>query len=783
MLVIALYIPLAAVKALELAAVIYCTFENVQGSMIDCQYPDGYISSENFKLIAHAVIPRADLTDQPIVIAEFGHFIIGFPQRIEGTQYSRNTLLFNLCFVVHSRDIQWQHCDLTGQDFPLDHENLSNGLQPALQSAYELTVRKINRYLAYMEEENAALSRDTIKRAVDGSEEILIHRFLRQIFTDLREKGLCVTSLSDDLPPLYLIFAPRAVNNSVSTCFIPTEAELPADLCTPTDGPEETGDSEAPIGGSDVWRWVPSVLEDSTTAVTDATIFVRVRPILTSLGNHLIYVLEPQDDDNLSTSFWETRDLVSSRLLPLVNGQRTVAQVAGLANVDRSIARLCLTQLAQLGVVHVVSAPIFFHSSITGNNICSNDGELFAVPGYVGLPRLLRLAVDVKLRDACFESVLSLATKRRRLHITDPHGLVMKILQVYSKLCASPYLNLAFLLASTQSFVELQLPPCFHSNATRSSTLPCLNLLCLVQFGEVNNLIHRLHCYPISEALSPMASNANSNAEVRAWNLLQDRMMDGVQSVDDLVYEASAWAVKSSLLKPTNHLNDGRSCDRQTASAKTTTLPDAVVAFTAKLLKEKQETDDNAAGRRHNTILSETNRAEGFSSESASVPMNSGRKNNPYRPPEDVEARLKLIARRTLPTFTDSNDSFKFPSRQSKVKFLKACMQEFNHTIPSSFLHELEDLKGVKDYFLKAVEPEDKLIAMLEEHSRLSNLPQNLVIQVDPIRYNPDDKSFFSTSPFPGRSTIVSGLDTSKKYPSHKASKSRRLWIDAEDLV
>ena len=176
--------------------------------MIDCQYPDGYISLENFKQIAHAVIPRADLTDQTITISEFGHLIIGFPQRIEGTQYSRNTLLFNLCFIIRPRESQWPHYDLTGQDFPLDFGSIHNGLQPALQSAYELTVRKINRYLAYMEEENSVLSSDTLKTEVKSNNETLIHRFLRQIFTDLREQGLCVTGLDDDLPPLYLIVRP-----------------------------------------------------------------------------------------------------------------------------------------------------------------------------------------------------------------------------------------------------------------------------------------------------------------------------------------------------------------------------------------------------------------------------------------------------------------------------------------------------------------------------------------------------------------------------------------------
>ncbi|VDL64729.1 unnamed protein product [Hymenolepis diminuta] len=173
--------------------------------MIDCQYPDGFISTENFKLISHAIIPRAELTDQPITIAEFGHFVIGFPQRIEGTQYSRNTLLFNLCFIVRPWASLHQNYDLTGQDFPLDVDTSTNGLQPALQSAYELTVRKINRYLAYMEEENAALSQNTIKNIVRNGGETLLHRFLRQIYIDLREQGLCVTGLSDELPPLYLI--------------------------------------------------------------------------------------------------------------------------------------------------------------------------------------------------------------------------------------------------------------------------------------------------------------------------------------------------------------------------------------------------------------------------------------------------------------------------------------------------------------------------------------------------------------------------------------------------
>ncbi|KAM7538144.1 hypothetical protein Aperf_G00000078718 [Anoplocephala perfoliata] len=110
-------------------------------------------------------------------------------------------------------------------------------------------------------------------------------------------------------------------------------------------------------------------------------------------------------------------------------------------------------------------------------------------------------------------------------------------------------------------------------------------------------------------------------------------------------------------------------------------------------------------------------------------------------------------------------------------------MQEFDHAIPSNVLHEMEDFCSVQDYFLQRVEPEDKLAAMVQENSEQSNLPPNLVLQVEPIRFDPNDKSFFSTTAYPGRSTIMSGIEESKKYHSHKVSKDRRLRIDPEDNV
>ncbi|VDL58332.1 unnamed protein product [Hymenolepis diminuta] len=387
-------------------------------------------------------------------------------------------------------------------------------------------------------------------------------------------------------------------------CFAPTEAELPTGWQRRGSSDESNFSEEAPIGGTNVWSRVPSTLQDSTARVTDSTVFVRVRPILTSIDNHVAYVLEPCQDvegcdpdcdcDQPQTSFWETRDLVSSRLLPFVNGQRTVAQVASFASVDPNIARLCMTQLALLGAIRVVSAPIFLHPTVLSGN---SPLEIFSIPGYVGLPRLLRLLVDEKLRNACFESVLSASTKYERLHIIDPEGLILKILQVFSKLCGSPYLNLSFLLTSTQSFVNLILPPPLSYHETRSSSslfLPGISLVRLVQFGEANSLIHRLRCYPVSAAtLSPPPQvggekNSTTNMETRLWNLLRHQMMDGVQSVDDLVYEASAWAIKSQTSTVVRNSSSLLSVS-EPSPVLNTCLSDAVVAFTSKLLKEKED--------------------------------------------------------------------------------------------------------------------------------------------------------------------------------------------------
>ncbi|KAH9281750.1 hypothetical protein ECG_05755 [Echinococcus granulosus] len=120
-----------------------------------------------------------------------------------------------------------------------------------------------------------------------------------------------------------------------------------------------------------------------------------------------------------------------------------------------------------------------------------------------------------------------------------------------------------------------------------------------------------------------MASNETSGLETRTWNLLRDQMMDGVQSVDELVYESFCLGCQVLFSDTNESFNGGHfGEDGQTFTTTTTTLPEAVVSFTAKLLKEKAETDSNGVEMSYSTVLSEANRTEGSSPEHESVTVN-----------------------------------------------------------------------------------------------------------------------------------------------------------------
>ncbi|KAH8878451.1 expressed conserved protein [Schistosoma japonicum] len=116
---------------------------------------------------------------------------------------------------------------------------------------------------------------------------------------------------------------------------------------------------------------------------------------------------------------------------------------------------------------------------------------------------------------------------------------------------------------------------------------------------------------------------------------------------------------------------------------------------------------------------------------------------DPYCPPHDVESRIEALSQKLFNLNTSDNSQWKayhFQNNDEKYK-----------------------------YFLTPVETPDFLYKLTtDSQNNLHKLPSNLNIQLEPIRYNPNEDNFFKANAYPGRSTIVSNLAAAKKHPSYR---------------
>ncbi|XP_028176999.1 GATOR complex protein NPRL2-like [Ostrinia furnacalis] len=106
-------------------------FHPVAGPKISCQFPEDYISKEVFDTISAYIIPKPLIQKSTMTINALGHKVVGYPIRIDNSNYDRNMYVFNLCFVCDS----W-----------------SKTVQ------YEPVVKKLGEHLRIMEEETKFVS-------------------------------------------------------------------------------------------------------------------------------------------------------------------------------------------------------------------------------------------------------------------------------------------------------------------------------------------------------------------------------------------------------------------------------------------------------------------------------------------------------------------------------------------------------------------------------------------------------------------------------------------------
>lgn len=104
------------------------------------------------------------------------------------------------------------------------------------------------------------------------------------------------------------------------------------------------------------------------------------------------------------------------------------------------------------------------------------------------------------------------------------------------------------------------------------------------------------------------------------------------------------------------------------------------------------------------------------------------RPQNEYIPPDDVEVQLNEIFQRCIGT----SDLQKEIVGEKKYELLYACYKTFNHPVPNSLLHKMDNLQNVKQFYKTPVDvrvPYDKLKTM--------ELPKNLHVQYEYHRFHP----------------------------------------------
>jgi len=146
-----------------------------------------------------------------------------------------------------------------------------------------------------------------------------------------------------------------------------------------------------------------------------------------------------------------------------------------------------------------------------------------------------------------------------------------------------------------------------------------------------------------------------------------------------------------------------------------------------------------------------------------------------YEPPANASERLKTLVQSLAPSMKKQgkgNNIMKYRLTDSRLKYdlLSKAFEEFQHGVPNSMLYMIETVADLDDFYqtpIKTQTPYDDL-------ARTKDLPQNIYIQKEPVRFHPEtDTMFGGVSAFPKSSTLVTGLRAKRKY---KGTVAKRSW-------
>ncbi|KAM7355737.1 mitochondrial ribosomal protein L50 [Cochliomyia hominivorax] len=137
----------------------------------------------------------------------------------------------------------------------------------------------------------------------------------------------------------------------------------------------------------------------------------------------------------------------------------------------------------------------------------------------------------------------------------------------------------------------------------------------------------------------------------------------------------------------------------------------------------------------------------------------------PYQAPLNAAEKVQQICSNLQ---ISNKPDYALKSLEEKFKFLQACYNDFQHSVPNSQVHELKTVGDVIKFYETSVNT-----TVPYEALKQMQLPENLHIQYDYVRFNPEkDTKFNGQTAFPKSSTLVTGLKYRGKYEGHEAKRS-----------
>ena len=160
----------------------------------------------------------------------------------------------------------------------------------------------------------------------------------------------------------------------------------------------------------------------------------------------------------------------------------------------------------------------------------------------------------------------------------------------------------------------------------------------------------------------------------------------------------------------------------------------------------------------------------------------------PYKPPSNMEVIFASACQKILGNewqAVSKDFSKKTLAGTEKVRLLSYLTEVFSgHRVPNSMLHTMTTMDKVFSFYSTEVNhmsPYDHLEAGVKR----GTLPQNLYVQLEPVRFDPVNAThdLGRVTAFPGDSTIMVTPESRKKWKDRKAKKSPyRNSEDDEDV-